>query len=43
MLRDFGFIPVNTMEEAQALAEDIAGQEAKYTVIPDGVAVIVQA
>ena len=43
MLKNFGIMPASTMEEAQALAEDIAGAEAKYTVIPDGVAVIVQA
>ncbi len=43
MLKDFGIMPVSTMEEAQALAEDIAGKDAKYTVVPDGVSVIVKA
>ena len=43
MLENFGIIPVSTMEEAQALAEDISGKDAKYTVVPDGVSVIVKA
>ena len=43
MLKNFGIIPVNTMAEAQALAEDIAGADAKYTVVPDGVSVVVKA
>ena len=43
MLENFGIMPVSTMAEAQALAEDIAGKDAKYTVVPDGVSVIVKA
>ena len=43
MLKNFGIMPASTMEEAQALAEDIAGKDATYTVVPDGVSVIVKA
>jgi nickel-dependent lactate racemase len=42
IIEDMGFRAVSTLEEAFAAAEEIAGAEAKITVIPDGVAVIVR-
>ena len=36
-----GFRVVFTLDEAMQAAEEIVGNEAKVTVIPDGVAVIV--
>ena len=42
VLRRMGFAAVETFEEALAQAEEAVGREAKITVIPDGVAVIVR-
>ncbi|MEN6567522.1 MAG: nickel-dependent lactate racemase [Veillonellales bacterium] len=41
LIADMGFKPASTMEEALAAAGKIAGPQATFTVIPDGVAVII--
>lgn len=42
IINDMGFKAVSSLDEAMSLAESIVGKEAKITVIPDGVAVIVK-
>ncbi len=42
LIRDMGFQAAATLDEAIAIAESIAGTNATFTVIPDGVAVIIQ-
>jgi lactate racemase len=41
IIKDMGFQAASTLEDAMAAAEAIVGSKAKITVIPDGVAVIV--
>ncbi len=41
LISNMGFKPAATIEEAMSVAADIAGAGAAYTVIPDGVAVII--
>ncbi|MPM93751.1 Lactate racemase [bioreactor metagenome] len=41
IIRDMGFNAASTIDEALKSAETIVGSQANFTVIPDGVAVIV--
>ena len=41
LITDMGFKAVSTVDEAMAMAEKIVGSDARITVVPDGVAVIV--
>ena len=41
IIKEMGFNAASTVEEALAAADSIMGVQAKITVIPDGVAVIV--